>query len=321
MSTDVHLLALPTPFQIGAVNCYLLEGEPLTLVDVGPHTDEALSTLTAQLERLGHRLQDVKQLLITHPHLDHFGLADAVKKASGCQILAHPQANQKLSNFRGYYEREQGYFTDVLASMGMPRQSARLVTQLPQSFSVLAPRVQADGCLSEGDAVRAGDLTLQVLETPGHSMASLCFYETDQGILFAGDHLIDGITPNPLLEMPAAPGQPRPRTLVQYLDSLNKVAKLDLKVVYSGHRSVIHDPQRVIELTLKHHGNRSAKVLKLLQESPLTPYALMGKLFPNLPATEQFLGMSEAIGHLEWLQDQGTVRAVDREDILYFEIV
>lgn len=321
MSVGVHLLALPTPFQIGAVNCYLLEGEPLTLVDVGPHTDEALQALTVQLERLGHRLQDVEQLLITHPHLDHFGLAAAVKEASGCEVVAHPQAGEKLANFRGYYEHEQGYFTDVLVSMGMPRQSARLITQLPQSFSVLAPPVQADGCLSEGDAVRAGDLTLQALETPGHSVGSLCFYAPEQQALFAGDHLIDGITPNPLLEMPPAPGQPRPRTLVQYLDSLDKVAQLLLKVVYSGHRSVIHDPQRVIELTLKHHGNRSAKVLKLIAESPLTPYELMGKLFPNLPATEQFLGMSEAIGHLEWLQDQGSVRTLDQGGVVYFEAV
>ena len=321
MSGSVHLLALPTPFQIGAVNCYALEGEPLTLIDVGPHTDEALKTLTSQLERLGHRLQDVEQLLITHPHLDHFGLAAAVKEASGCEVVAHPQAGVKLANFRGYYEREQGYFTDILVSMGMPLQSARLITQLPQSFSVLAPHVQADRCLSEGDTVRAGDLTLQVLETPGHSMASLCFYVADQEILFAGDHLIDGITPNPLLEMPEAPGEERPRTLAQYLDSLNKVAKLKLQVVYSGHRSVIHDPQRVIELTLKHHHHRSAKVFKLITEKPLTPYELMGKLFPNLPATEQFLGMSEAIGHLEWLQDQGSVRALDQGGVVYFEVV
>jgi len=315
----VHLLPLPTPFQIGAVNAYLLDGPPLTLIDCGPHTQEALDALCAHFDRLGYRLKDLKQLLITHPHMDHFGLAGAVRTQSGCRVVAHPGAVDKIADFKGHYAREQGFFFKFLVSMGMPEQNARLLTELPQSFSVLAPPAHVEKTLSEGMRLQVGDLGLEVLETPGHSPASLCFYDPEQRALFAGDHLIDGITPNPLLEMPPHPGAKRPRSLIQYLDSLEKVAPLALEVVFSGHRNLITDPQRVIDTSFEHQRKRSENVLKFLTQAPLTAYQLMEKLFPNLPATEQFLGMSEAVGHLEWLQAQGKVGLRSEQGVVYFE--
>lgn len=315
----VYHLPIPTPFQIGEVNAYLLEGPPLTLIDAGPHTEEAHEALCGHLNRLGYRLKDLEQLLITHPHIDHFGLAGAVRAESGCQVVAHPEAVSKMEDFAGYYAREQEYFFKFLVSMGMPKQGARLLTELPQSFSVLAPPVHTDRTVSEGTRLQVGNLSLSVLETPGHSMASLCFYDPAQGVLFAGDHLIDGITPNPLLEMPQEQGAKRPRSLVQYVDSLKKVAELALQVVFSGHRNLITDPQRVIDSSFGHHHKRSEKVLQFVEQTPLTAYQVMGKLFPNLPATEQFLGMSEAVGHLEWLEVQGKVGLRSDQGVVYFE--
>jgi len=157
------------------------------------------------------------------------------------------------------------------------------------------------------------------LEAPGHSPASLCFYDAERRALFAGDHLIDGITPNPLLEMPQKPDTERPRSLVQYLDSLEKVAPLSLELVFSGHRNLITNPKRVIDTCFEHHRKRSEKVLQFVKETPLTAYQLLGKLFPNLPATEQFLGMSEAVGHLEWLEAQRKVGVRLDQDVVYFE--
>lgn len=319
MIPGAHQLPIPTPFQIGAINAYLLEGPPLTLIDVGPHTEEALQALQTQLAQRGYALEDIEQLLVTHPHIDHFGLASTLKARSGCQVVAHPDAVLKLQDFAGYYEQEQSYFGEFLVSMGMPEQTAQVLVQLPKSFAVLAPPVEVDQTIVEGDSLQVGKLAFQVLETPGHSLASLCFYEASHQALFVGDHLIHNITPNPLLEMPHPQSEEKPKSLVIYLQSLKKVAAFNLKVAFSGHRDIISNPQRVIELSFKHHQQRSGKVLDFVKEKPLTAFELMSKLFPNLPVTEQFLGMSEAVGHLEWLEATGHIRAKTDQNVIFFE--
>jgi len=308
-----HRIAIPTPFQVGPVNAYLLEGPPRTLVDVGPHTDEARGALESGLSAFGVAPGEIALLLITHPHIDHFGLAGWLKAQSGCRVVAHPHAVPKLADFAGYYAREQDYFKGELVAWGMPEQAAQLLTEIPKGFAVLAPPVAVDETLSEGDSIRIGPLALDVLETPGHSPGSLSFHARAHKALFAGDHLIRGITPNPLLEMPLPATGKRPQSLIEYVGALEKVAALDLEAVYSGHRETITDPAAVIRDDFGHIEARAERVLGLLAaEGPLTPYALMGKLFPQLPATEQFLGMSEAVGHLERLEALGQVRCTVR---------
>ncbi len=306
----VHPIAVPTPFQVGPVNAYLLEGPPRTLVDVGPHTDEARGALE---QALGGALEGIELLLVTHPHIDHFGLAGWLKAQSGCRVVAHPHAVPKLADFAGYYAREQDFFKGELVAWGMPEQAAQLLTEIPKGFAVLAPPVAVDDTLVEGDRIRVGALELDVLETPGHSPGSLSFHDRAHKALFAGDHLIRGITPNPLLEMPLPATGKRPKSLIEYVGALEKVAALDLEVAYSGHREPITDPAAAIRANFEHIEARAKRVLGLLaNEGPLTPYALMGKLFPHLPATEQFLGMSEAVGHLERLEALGRVRRTVR---------
>jgi glyoxylase-like metal-dependent hydrolase (beta-lactamase superfamily II) len=177
-----------------------------------------------------------------------------------------------------------------------------------------------DDPLDVNAPLKVGQFTFKLIETPGHSPASICFYDAGHKMMFAGDHLIDGITPNPLMEMPSGPGQERPKSLVEYMASLDKVNQLDLDVVFSGHRNVITEPQRVIDTAYAHHKKRSDRVLGFLESAPMTTFQVMNKLFPDLPATEQFLGISEALGHLEWLVEAGKAAATTRDDgVVNFE--
>ena len=81
-------MRIPTPFQVGRVNTYLLEDEPLTLVDSGPNSGKALDELERQLEALGHGIEDLELVIITHQHIDHLGLVDIVAKRSGAEVAA-----------------------------------------------------------------------------------------------------------------------------------------------------------------------------------------------------------------------------------------
>ncbi len=85
----IHRISVPSPFFGGQTNVFLIEGPPLTLVDAGPNSRRALQALAEGLERLGHRLEAVQRIVITHPHADHYGLVAAVASPSRAEVYAH----------------------------------------------------------------------------------------------------------------------------------------------------------------------------------------------------------------------------------------
>ena len=84
----IHCLAIPTPFAVGRVNTYLIEDDPLTLVDSGPNSGKALDELEHALGALGHAIEDLELLVVTHQHMDHLGLLDVVSRRSGAEVAA-----------------------------------------------------------------------------------------------------------------------------------------------------------------------------------------------------------------------------------------
>src|SRR5213082_2544692 len=66
----IYALAVPTPFLVGRVNCYLIDDEPLTLLDTGPNSGKALDELERQLARLGHPIADLELVIVSHQHID-----------------------------------------------------------------------------------------------------------------------------------------------------------------------------------------------------------------------------------------------------------
>ena len=95
----IHRLAIPTPFAVGRVNCYLIEDEPLTLVDTGPNSGKALDELTAQLGERGHSIDDLELIVVTHQHIDHLGLVEIVVEHSGAEVAALGAAAERLADF------------------------------------------------------------------------------------------------------------------------------------------------------------------------------------------------------------------------------
>jgi glyoxylase-like metal-dependent hydrolase (beta-lactamase superfamily II) len=96
----IHLLRIPTPFAVGRVNCYLLEDEPLTLIDTGPNSGKALDELQSQLGERGHSIDDLELVILTHQHIDHLGLVEIVVEHSGAEVAALGAAAERLANFR-----------------------------------------------------------------------------------------------------------------------------------------------------------------------------------------------------------------------------
>ena len=303
----IHVLPIPTPFPVAPTNVYLLEGEPLTMVDTGPLTNEALQAVTKGVRGLGYSLADIEQLVITHAHIDHFGLAREVVKQSGATVLSFRQNKLPLEDFYTWWEERVAYATKLFIKEGVPQEATEKI-EFIRDFRLYATPVPEVTPLDDNDKLEMGDTTWQAIHTPGHALGHLCFYHEGSQLLLSGDHLLRDITSNPLLETPRWGMRGRPRSLVDYMHSLRRIRELKVRKVLPGHGEPVYDHRFIVDDILAHHQQRGRLIWQLLQEGDRTVYELGLALFgEELPGVHFFLVMSEIIGHLDVLELEGKV--------------
>jgi glyoxylase-like metal-dependent hydrolase (beta-lactamase superfamily II) len=319
MSQMEHI-EIPTPFGIGTVNCYLLDGEELTLIDPGPATEPSFAALDEVLDQLGHDAGDIENILVTHAHMDHYGSVGQLKDQSGASVFAHKRASRILADPVEHFDRERAFFPQYLVSMGVPERMAMAATNVPEPYFAFQEPVTVDRELADGDHIDVGP-ELAAVHTPGHSQGSICFTASVDGYVFTGDHLLNEITPNPGLSVGVGPDSGRTRGLPVYMASLEKLRSLAVETGYAGHGNAITDVETRIDETLAHHRERKEEVADILADSgPMTPYAIMLEMFSQLPITELFLGMSEVIGHLDLLEDEDRIVIVEADGVSRYRL-
>lgn len=317
---NVQRIEIPTPFSVGSVNCYLFPNSEVTVIDPGPATDDAYNALHTQLAQNGVEISDIDRVLVTHPHTDHCGLVNRITEEAGATVFAHADATLQMEDPGGYFERAQAVLNPFLRSMGIPDDIVSTVIGLLEPSSEFQAPAPVDYELTEGDHVDVG-VDLNVVYTPGHSPGSICFLEPTDGAIFTGDHILPNQTPNPLLSLsPNDPNQ-RTRSLPTYIASLRKLRMYNTDIGYGGHGELIRDvPMRITEI-IGHHINRKEDIADLLaQNEPTTAFELMEVMFPSLSAGEMFLGMSEVIGHLDWLEDEGRVQGSKIDGTIHYQL-
>ena len=120
MTDGVHLMAIPTPFMVGRVNCYLIDDDPLTLVDTGPNSGKALDCLERELAGHGRRIEDLERIVITHQHLDHMGLVDILARRSGAEVVALDLLAPVIEDFGAEAERDDELAEALMLRHGIP---------------------------------------------------------------------------------------------------------------------------------------------------------------------------------------------------------
>lgn len=308
-------VSLPTPFQVGPVNAYIAGR---TIVDPGPDSEEAWSKLLTALEARSLVPDDIEQVLITHPHPDHFGLAHRFHE-TGARVIASDTATPILEDFTGRLDYEQTYFVDFFEQCGMASDTATTVTELPAAFLNYASSVTVDHPVASGDEFIVDDRPITVDTVEGHAVGEILFaFETDgERRAIIGDNVLAEITPNPFLQPPQQPGGERPRVLPRYNDSLDELATQGYDRFLPGHRDEIENPNERIDAIRTEHEQRTQAVFDLL-DGPTTPVDVMEGLFGELPVTEQFSGMSEAVGHLDVLEDREEVERSESGGVIVY---
>lgn len=297
---QLHRIELPTPFPVGPVNTYLLLGDPLTLVDTGPKTDEARSALEAGLAAAGVRLTDIRRLIITHGHTDHFGLAEAVRQASGAEVLAHQSDWPKLTGKRWVATHLKRFFTQA----GLPQTFLRTFSQAVDAYRRYFDPLGAMSPLHDGDSLVIDGTQWRVLHCPGHSLGHICLYQ-DEGILLAGDLLLSEVSPNPIVEF--TPKGQRIPTLPQYLQSLRRILLLNCALAHPGHGGPIASPSARIRELIAHHDQRKEDIRARLGK-PKTLLAICQEIYQDLDQLNTLLALSEVVGHLDLLIEEHRVK-------------
>lgn len=312
----IHQLTIPTPFAVGDVHVYLLKGDVLSLVDAGVRTKEAWEALVLQLKQLGYSPNDIEQLILTHHHPDHIGLVGEFPRAHS--IVGHSFNEPWLTKDESFFNRYEQFFKDYFAFFGVPDVYLKYLEQMKSELGHLGEG-SLTAVIDEGDVLPGYD-QWRVIGTKGHAQSHLSFFREADGSFIGGDHLLAHITPNPVLEPPYNEGQERPKPLLQYRSNLNKCLQLGIQKVYPGHNEVFSNLDELIPAQLKLQEKRANKVFEMLQVKEQTPFAICQQLFPKKFAKQLDLTMSETIGQLDFLENEGKILESVKDGILFYQI-
>jgi glyoxylase-like metal-dependent hydrolase (beta-lactamase superfamily II) len=317
----IHCLAIPTPFMVGRVNCWLIEDDPLTLVDTGPNSGKALDELEAALRERGRRIEDLERIVLTHQHTDHVGLVGILARRSGAEVCALDVLAPVVEEFGAHAERDDQLAEALMLRHGIPRDVVTALRAMSRAFRGWGGSAPVDRRLADGSELEFAGRTLQVLHRPGHSPSDTVFWDEQRAMAIGGDHLLAHISSNPLISRPLGgrsgePGDGRPRALLAYLRSLRETRELPVELVLTGHGKPVTEHAALIDERFALHERRAARIRDLLLERPRSAHEVAQALWGNVAVTQAYLTLSEVLGHVDLLLERGELAEVERAGVV-----
>ena len=305
----VEKLIIPTPFPVGPINIYLIIEDPLTLVDTGPKTDEALNAFGDQLRNLGFKPADIERIILTHTHEDHYGLAGILQRESGARVYVHEWEYKNISE-----HRQTRANRDLLRRAGVPAEELEKMAGRYELIHKFAdPVADVEAYRDEQEFVFAGG-SLRVIHTPGHTPGSCCLFRESNRLMLTGDTILKTITPNPVLNAdPIDPARRFP-SLGEYLVSLARIRQLAPTLLKTSHGDDVTDYEEHFHRLVKHIQERLAKVIRLVPKEGITAWEMSKLLFPQVKDINRFLAVSEASANLDLAVAEGKLKLEKNED-------
>ena len=317
----VRRIPVPVPFPEagGPANVYVIDEADggVALFDAGIGTREGRDAIHKGFAAAGLSLGDIRRIFISHGHLDHYGYARAAQEASGAPVFVHARDHDKVTG----RDRTQGrleLYAAYLTRLGAPLHLLDHVKLHWQDSHRMARPIEHAEPLEPGALLRFKRFSAEVLHLPGHTPGLVCLWAAEPRVLFSDDHLLERVSPNPLLDLE---GQPVPvhKALVEYVRSAKRVRALPVELVAPGHAEPFSGHVELIDRLLGFYDLRQAKLLALLEaQGPQTPAALTPQIFPRAREHQLYLTLSEVMGNLEVLEAEGRVARSEHKGLLHF---
>lgn len=325
VARDVHQLKVPIPDNpLGHLNSYLFKSDDgCLLVDTGWNTDEAFGSLARQLGEAGVSLADLKYIVITHIHPDHFGLAGRLKQHTKAQLVVHEVESTFLES---RYRRPDNLLDAMDAWLRMNGAPENDRPQMRSASMGIIGRVWVTGPdipVHGGEHFRVGEFDLEVIWTPGHSPGHICLYDRNKRIFTSGDHILPGITPNVSMHT-----QSQGNPMVDYLDSLSAVEGLPTELVLPAHEDVFHDLAKRVAEIREHHEARKQDMIAAFggeaktayQVAGIIPWNTMGVAWEDLGGLHKRSAVMETLAHLELLRAEGVLTKSTKNGVVWYAV-
>ena len=306
----VHQFHIPTSLYLGPVNVHLVDQQPLTLVDTGPNLPEALEALEDGLHSVGHRVEEIERIVLTHMHEDHCGLAATIQAASGATVFAHPWEAQRHRGYEDYHQ-----VVPLLERAGVPGAVVERFRTGYREMRKLGGDPFDVETIDDGDTLEFERGSFEVVHTPGHTPGSICLFRAADRMLIAADTVLEKITPNPVLSPDPLDSSRRFPSLGEYLVSLSRLRALAPTVVKGGHGGDVTDFEGYFNRVVRFNDDRQKRLGSLLPDTGATAWEASLALFPSAEREHRFLALSETVAHLDFGVAEGRFARHDRDDV------
>ncbi len=319
ITDDIVQVQMPLPFALRIVNCYLIQGASgWTIIDTGINIPSACQRWLDTFKTLNIQPIDIQQIIITHMHPDHFGLAGWLNSLVDHSIPTyHPIGEQRQRQV--FDDNNVDNFEQYLLCCGLePKMAHDVAVGLDSTRNMTLPHITHYQYLHPNQSVQIGNRTFQTILASGHSDGQLMLYHADDELMLSGDHILMKITPNIGLWSQSTIKNP----LGSYLQTLEDFQAYKVRLALPGHKWLIDDWQGRLEELVVHHQARLNLCLESLEQGKQTIYDVACDLFPTERFTlhEWRFAVAETYAHLEHLRFEGKVARTADHPVVRFRL-
>jgi glyoxylase-like metal-dependent hydrolase (beta-lactamase superfamily II) len=318
-NNDVYQIKVPLPFPLRWVNSYLIRGDDgYTLMDPGLHTEAAEQCWEQVLQELSIDYRDIKQIVLTHHHPDHYGLTGYFQQLADAPVYLSSLGYEQVRLLWGDGQPMSEALLSLFQANGLPEeQLGPMQKHMVEFVPMVSPQPQVS-LISAGEEMTLGNYAYETLHTPGHASGHICFYREETKEIFCGDHVIPQISPN----VGYLPGGIDENPLGSFLQSLREIGRYEVNRAYPGHRDPFETfTQRTLEL-IAHHDTRLELMRQALIAQPQTAYQVCRSTFGDRLTLHQLrFALSETIAHLIYLHKAGLVSQAEQDELIQYQAV
>ncbi len=325
----VYQFKIDTPFDVGFVTIYLFEIDgKKVFYDAGLNMRNWEKLFFSALQDINISIKDIDYCIVSHNHLDHTGLIKKFKRRNpDIQIVMGELTHSTMkweteSENSEELKNEAKKIAKEMIKFGISEAQGKRLVEWHTMWPKLRRYHKPDLIVRDGEEIFFKTNKLKIIWTPGHSVGHICVFDENNRYLFSGDHILSRITPhignfviNPMIRK----DYDFENILDYYLKSLDRIDKLNPKIIFPAHQEIIYNPhERILEIK-EHHKNRLNEISSLIKNNPMVPIKISQIHFgEDLDEINSFLALSEVLAHLIYLESQGKVKRIEKNGKFFF---